>query len=430
MYNFNSEVVADGIRINTISITKFKTTTIALYIHNNLDEYATYNALIPKVLMSGSSNFKSRTEISEFLEDMYGAVLESDIIKKGEIQSALFYLQCISDRYTQGDRLLFGLIDLLADIILNPLTQNNGFIPEYVNIEKSNLKTHILSRINDKAQYAVDRCLETVSKGEPFERYKYGEVDVLDNINEYNLYNHYKKIISTSPIDIFIVGDIKSCEIKSYIKEKFKISGRSPLKLCGLNISNTINEIKVVNENMDINQGKLCLGYRTGISFTGGLYPILLIYISILGGGLHSKLFQNVREKEGLAYYAYCGIEKFKSLMIISCGIDAIKYDRAVEIIKKQVDDMNKGNISDYEMDSSIKKLKNDLISINDSASMIIDYFLGGILYGVEIKTIEMVMQIEKVDKKQVIKLAQDIKLDTIYFLKPYDKEDLNEKHI
>lgn len=415
--------INNGVRLHMLNTDRFKTTTLSVYIHNDIDENVSYNALIPRVLRSGSMKLSTPTKVSEYLEDMYGAVFEADAVKKGEIQSIQFYFQFISDRYIKGEGILSSIIDFACDIILNPLIEKGRFKEEFVRFERRNLQQQIASRINDKAQYAVERCMEIVCRGEPFAIYKYGSIEDVENIDEYKLYAHYMDILSTRPIDIFVVGDIENTDVASKLRYRFETVKRNPVRLKGLNINGHVEKPRVIKENMDVNQGKLCIGYRCGIPLTDNLYPALSVYTSILGGGLHSKLFRNVREKQSLAYYVYSGIEKFKALMVINSGIDVANYDKVVDLIGKQVDDMRKGNISDYEMESSIKSLKSDLLGINDNVPLMIDYSLGGMLYGIELTPNNTIAQIERVSKDDIVKVAQKIVLDTTYFIKPNGEE-------
>lgn len=423
MDSIQSVKTNNGINLHILDTDKFKTTTMCIYFHNNIGQDASFNALLPAVLKRGSSNYQNSTKISEFLEHMYGAVFESDILKKGEIQSILFYFQFISNRYGGGEDVISKVIDFAADIILNPLIEDGSFKPEYVKTEKENLKKRIASRINDKVSYAVERCMEIMCQGEPFAIYKYGDNETVDNINEKNLYEHYRKILVSSPVDIFIVGELGQIDLVSLLKEKFRINERNPVELKGFNIGKGGKEPKEIGESMDVNQGKLCLGYRTGITFAEDKYPALSVYASVLGGGMHSKLFQNVREKESLAYYAYCGLEKFKSLMVINSGIEISNYHKAVDIIKRQVDEMGNGNISDFEIDSSIKKIISDLKSVEDNVPLMIDYNLGGFLYHHPIDIEKTINEIQNVKKDEIIEVARQISLDTIYFLKSQEKE-------
>jgi predicted Zn-dependent peptidase len=142
-----------------------------------------------------------------------------------------------------------------------------------------------------------------------------------------------------------------------------------------------------------------------------------MVYNGILGGGPHSKLFQNVREKASLAYYAFSKLEKNKGLMLIGCGIEFANFDRTVKIIKEQLEDIKAGKISDYEFDSTVKSLVNSFKESSDSPSMIISLYLDGIINGVRESTDDMIKKIQDVTKEDVKKVAQKINLDTIFFL-------------
>lgn len=424
MDSIQSTDLGNGIKLHVISNNKFKTTTINFYIHNNLSNDAAMNAILPEVLKSGSNNFHTAAAISEYLEDMYGAVFATDIVKKGEIQSILFYLQFISEVYTHNDNLLIKAINLLRDIILNPIIIGDGFKSENVIIEKNNLKKLIESRVNDKVQYAVERCIETVCEGETFAVSRYGNINEIDGINGKNLYEHYKKIISKCPIDIFLVGDYKVQDVIQIVNEKFVIPERKTIKLNELYISGIVKKKKVVREYFDVSQGKLCLGYRAGISFSDYYYPALSLFTSILGGGIHSKLFKKVREKEALAYYIYSGLEKYKGLMVINSGIDPNKYNKVIGTIENQIIDIANGNITDQEIDASISSLESDFKIIEDNASLMIDYYLGGILYGKPMNPQDMVKLIKEVNEEQLIEVSKNIQLDTVFFLEPNSREE------
>lgn len=74
--------LSNDLRLHTLETNKFKTTTLSVYIHNNIGQDAAFNALLPMVLKSGSKRFETPTIINEHLEHMYGAVFEADIVKK------------------------------------------------------------------------------------------------------------------------------------------------------------------------------------------------------------------------------------------------------------------------------------------------------------------------------------------------------------
>ena len=111
----------------------------------------------------------------------------------------------------------------MLDIILNPLTANNKFKDEYVEAEKNNIRLLIESKIDNKDQYALNRCIEEMYKDKPYGLYKYGYSEDLEKINSENLYNYYLELINTSKIDILISGELEKEEILEIIKNNENI---------------------------------------------------------------------------------------------------------------------------------------------------------------------------------------------------------------
>ena len=102
-------------------------------------------------------------------------------------------------------------------------------------------------------------------------------------------------------------------------------------------------EEKVVRETMDVSQGKLVIGLDV-TKLGSEDKAVASVYNAILGGGANSKLFQNVREKASLAYSAGSLYIKNKNSIVIRSGIEQKNYEKALEIIEKQVSDLWKMN--------------------------------------------------------------------------------------
>jgi predicted Zn-dependent peptidase len=409
----------NGIKIFQIKSNKFKTNSINIFFHDDLSkERATKNALLPAVLRRGCEGYPTNRDISLRLEELYGAVFDCGVTKKGESQVIQFYLEFVSDKYAKsGDNLTQKTFDLLLKIITKPIVEKNVFKAEYVEQESKNLKELIEGRINDKVQYAVDKCLEEMCKGEPFGIYDYGSLEELQKINAKNLYEHYKYFLETLPVYVFIYGDLDDNKIK-YIIDGLSAIRRGSVKTVGkTGIESKVGDVKNITERMNVTQGKLCMGFRTNVSPDSKDYYKLMVYNSILGGGLHSKLFQNVREKAGLAYYVFSRLDKFKGLMVISSGIEIDNRDKAIEIIKKQLEDIKNGNITDYEYEASIKSMETGVKSLIDSQLQVVDFYLSQHIIGKDDGPNDIIEKVKQVTKKDVVDIAEKIKLDTLYFL-------------
>lgn len=415
---FTQKTLKNGINIYVHSTPKFKTTTFCMFIHQNLArETATKTALIPFVLKRGSKSFPTSRKMNLFLEELYGTSMGGDILKRGEIQIMQFFMETVNHNYIDDKSILIKGLTAFKDMILDPLVEDGGFKEDYVNQEKEILKRNIESLYNDKFNYAIERCFQEMCKDEAFSIYKYGNVEDLELIDNKILYNYYKECLSHCPIDFFVLGDVDEEEITDLIEEIFSFERKEITQVNPDFVSKFIEKPNYVEEKQDVNQGKLTMGFRTNTRYSDRDYYSLMVYNGILGGGTHSKLFQNVREKASLAYYAFSRLEKNKGLMLISCGIEFDDKDRAIDIINQQLEDIRKGNITDYEFDSTIKSLVNSYKEAADSPSMIISLYLDSIINGTQRTTEDIIENLYKVSKADVINVAEKICLDTVFFL-------------
>jgi predicted Zn-dependent peptidase len=239
----------------------------------------------------------------------------------------------------------------------------------------------------------------------------------LEAINEQNLYEHYKYFVESLPMLVYITGEIEEAQLKKVIDALGAIK-RGNIK--GIPPGDTTKSAQTVKnevEKMSVNQGKLSLGFRTNTGPSEADYYNLIVYNTILGGGIHSKLFQNVREKESLAYYAFSRLEKFKGLMVVSSGIEIGNKDKAQDIILKQIEDIKSGKISDYEFDSSMNTIETGIKSIMDGQLQIVDFYLSQEIAKNPDDFQGMIDNIKKVTRQDVVRVAEKIQLDTVYFL-------------
>lgn len=387
---------------------KFKTNEIALFLTLPLNkETSTKNALIPMILRRGSKNYDNQLKISKKLENMYGAGFNCGIDKTGEYCILKFYIETVANEYLPEDiDLMQDASDMLMDIVFNPLVIDNGFDKDFVEQEKENLKKIIEARSDDKASYAFNRCIEEMYKDESYSTYKFGRIEDLKNIDEKNLYEHYKKIISECRVDLFVNGiDAKKLKVDDTVgKNRIEVE----------KYETKFNNEKIVNEKMDVTQGKLVIGLK---SDNGDKYA-LSMYNAILGGGANSKLFQNVREKASLAYSAGSRFIRRKNAIVIITGIGLKNYDKAVKIIKNQIEDMKNGVISDKEFEDAKQLILASLKLIPESQEDMIAFDFDQNLFEENLSFEDYREKIKNVSKEQVIEVANTLKIDTIYYLK------------
>jgi len=419
---YNEIDIKNGIKLHTIKTEKFKTNLIAVMLATKLDrKNITKNALIPAVLRRGTKFMQTQEDINKKMEDMYGASFDCGLDKTGDNQILKFYMETVNNEFLPQDaeNMIKSSIEKIFEIIFNPYLENGVFKKEYVEQEKENIKQIIDGKIDSKARYALDRCIEEMYKNEPFGLYKFGYVEDLKDINEKNLYEYYLELIKTCKIDIYISGIVDE-NIHNIIKQNEnieKLQERKP-DFKEFELTKKENEeAKEIQESMEITQGKLIIGLDVNILDKDARYKIM-IYNSLLGGSANSKLFQNVREKASLAYTASSSYYRFKNNIFINCGIDIPNYQKALEIIKKQIEDMKNGDFTDEEIENAKNGIIASIKTIDDEQDTEITYYFGQELSGTKTSLEEYIENIQKINKADVLEVAKQISINTIYFLK------------
>lgn len=414
--------IKKGIKLHTINTDKFKTNLVAVFLTTPLSkENVTYNAIIPSILRRGSKTMPTQEEISKSLEEMYGASFDCGIDKIGDNQVLKFYLESINDNFIPqtDENMLKTTVEKLLEIVFNPLTIDDQFNDEYVKQEKANIKQLIEGKKDNKARYAMDRCIEEMYKGTNFGLYKYGYIEDLEEMNSTNLYEYYQKLKNECKVDIFISGKLND-NILEMLKQNENIQNlneREPNY-----IQNKLERKEKVDENSieestEVVQGKLVIGLDVDLEEEKLKYDTL-VYNSILGGTANSKLFQNVREKASLAYTASSSYLKNKSNIFINCGIEIGNYEKALEIIRRQIEDMKNGQFTEEDIKNSKKVIISTVKSIDDEQDTEITYFLGQELANNKVSLEDYMKIIESVTKEDIINVANKVSINTIYFLR------------
>ncbi|SDG99893.1 Predicted Zn-dependent peptidase [Alteribacillus persepolensis] len=412
-------VNTNGLDVHVMNTNKYKTTTFVLQIKANLSkETATHRALLASVLKSATEQFPSRKEIRLYLDDLYGASFSADVARKGENHIISLKFETANEKFLKDDSSLFTKsIQFLKEVLENPYFEgDNQFSEKIVREEKRTLKQKMASIYDDKIRYANKRLVEEMCKGEAYAVHPFGDQETLDTITSDDLKQEYERLLQEDDIRLYIVGDIdvKQAEEAAQI---FSVTSRNASSALeeGYSKKDKVNE---VTETDDIQQGKLHLGYRTEVMFNDERFPAMQVMNGLFGGFPHSKLFMNVREKESMAYYAASRYESLKGLMFVFAGIEAVKYEKAVDIIKKQLEDMKEGQFSEEAVEQTKGMVKNQLLETADSARGLVELSYQHVIAGSDRSLSDWLKAIDKVSKDDVIKAAQTVELDTSYFLR------------
>ncbi len=417
----NREKISEGINLTTIIDPKFKSNSIYIRLISKLDASTVSEyAIIPNLLITSNSTFRTRTELTKKLSGLYGAGLSTLNHKLADNQVVGISASCICDEYAlNGEKLTSELTDILLDCIFKPIIEDNGFAAKDFNLRKQELIDGIEAEINDKRTYAIIRSNATIYKNEPSSITSYGTKSGAESINPQKTYEAYKRLLSTSQIEISYVGGGNLDIAREKLTKAFLSISRNSVKNSFQNYSTIKNEIAEVSESLDVNQCKMVMAFK---SHNDNLYANRLMS-TMLGGTAFSKLFVNVREKFSLCYYCAAGYVEGKGVLIIDSGVEKNNIPKAKEEIINQVKSLAKGDFTDDEMKNAILSISGDYKSNYDTASDLSSWYFIQTIRETYYTPEQAIVELNKITREDIIKSAGALKLDTIYVMQGLDKE-------
>ncbi len=409
-----------GISLTSIKTDKFKTGLLSIDLLQNLSDHnASRNALLPHLLRRGNARLKDMETFAAELDELYGAYLEPTVRKKGEVHCVGLLTSFVEDRFVRSDRSqLDGAIGILCETLANPLLDCKKFRNDYMESERANLVDRINAQKNDKVVFASNRLIEQMCEGEAYGVNLLGDERSAAAIDD-GLYDYYLDLLSNARIEAFYCGSEDHARIADRLaKELEALKRTNDIYIPRTEVKTTCGKLREFDEGMDVTQGKLSLGFRTGITGADPDFPAMLLFSTIYGGCTTSKLFLNVREKMSLCYYASASYDRIKGVMTVNSGVEFDTVDSAKQEILAQLEICRKGDIQDWEIDGARAVLINSLKSIGDSQSALEEYYLGRAAAGLEpVQPESIISSIAAVTVDQVVAAANKINLDAIYFL-------------
>ncbi len=426
--------IAPGLRLHLNREVKLKTTIVEASLACALDEDPTRTALIPHVLVRGTERLPDARAISRFLEDLYDADLEPDVIRHGDRQAPLLRLEVAHRRYLPGgggradgrDPLREGLA-LLGDLFFRPRLDpaTDAFPEAVVRSEKAVLGREIRGLRDDRADYALERCGEEVARGEPASRYELGSVEDLPAIEPVDLAARWRDLVRRYPLDVLVVGDHDLAEVEAALRAGFPLErrARTAAELAPAAPSRPTaralgTPLHVVVERAQVEQAQLCLGYRTGIGYVAPEYAALLVFNAVFGGDGRSRLFQNVREKAGLAYEAASVLDRQKGIVTATLGIDPENVARVIGMVEAEATSLARGEIAPGELEDARKSVLLRLRDLEDDPIFRIGFERARTLEGRrDVTYVDLVARVASVTADEIAAVARRAALDTILAL-------------
>lgn len=410
-----------GVWLTAIQTRKFKSSYWSVLLLTPLRrETAALTALLPRVLRRGTARWPDQEQLAAALDQLYGGVVEPTVFKRGEIQAAGFAATFLDDSltldHTPISRMAAGL---LGDLLLRPATRNGRLRADYVASERDNLIAEIKAQRNDKMSYAALRLSQEMCREEAYGVSRLGSLESAQAIRVTQLDRHYRTLLKESRIELYYCGSLPTEQIQhAWVEALLGLPRQSNAQhLPETQVEVPPREIWEVTEVLDVTQAKLALGLRTHTRLDSFAYPALLVTNALFGGAPTSKLFQNVREKRSLCYYASSGLDKFKGLMMIHSGVAFSQVEAAKTEILAQLEAVKAGDFTRAELESARRCVVNQLTSILDSQGALAGFYTDQALSQAPVSPEELTLLVKEVSEEDVIQTARELELDTVYLL-------------
>lgn len=410
--------IANGVRLCSVPTDKFKTCNINIAMAMPLDSDASSRAILPFILHRRCAKYPDFTALNRQLDELYGASVSGGVIKRGEAQIISFTLTAIDDRFALGgDKVALECAELLADMIFDPITDGESFPEDIVEQEKRLLIESLENEMNDKRRYAMLRCEEIMFSDEAYSINRLGNVEDIKKLTGREVFNTWKKELREAEIQITMAGSMDAEPVAELFRNRFANISRDPVEIQTEFIT-AAPKPEYVCEAIPIKQGKLVMGFRTGMRNESDNAAAMRVAVDIFGGGTYSKLFSVVREKMSLCYYCSAALFSAKGVVMVQSGIEEVNEEKAKREIMNQLSLVASGDFSDEDISASIKSITDTVISNNDTPEALCGWYISQMLKS-EFKTPEQYAdEIRKVSRQQIISAAKTIMLDTVYMLK------------
>ena len=408
-----------GVTLRCCRDDRFKQGVLSLqFLRPMCREEAALNALLPAVLLRGTKTCPDMRSITLRLDDLYGASVGALVRRIGDIHCTGLSCGFIDDRFAlEGDAIFVPMMAFLEELLLEPVLENGCFPDAYVQTEKQNLIWAIEAQRNDKRSYANNQMLKIMCKDDSYGIPRLGEIADVEAITPETLYAHYQKILAESPIHVFYVGSADPEIVADALRPMLGKLAKAPIRLPEQAGFAPV-EFSEHEEILDVAQGKLCLGYATPIHLRHPEYAAIQVCNTILGAGMTSKLFMQVREKMSLCYDIGSGFHGSKGILTVAAGIEFEKKEIVQQEIEHQLQEICDGNISCEELTAAKEALLSNLRTTHDSPGAIEGYYASAALSGIGMTPAEFMEAIEKVSIQNVAEAAKTLQLQTVYFLR------------
>ena len=192
---------------------------------------------------------------------------------------------------------------------------------------------------------------------QPYSQLASGQVENIAHISSASLYDTYQSMITNDFCAIYVVGNVDERQVKNYIQQYFQIQPSHFDTFATVEPVATEHKPNVIIEYDEIDQAKLNMGFEFPVTYGSEAYFALVVFNMMFGGDPSSVLFNEVRERQSLAYSIHSQLDTKNGYLFVLSGVSADKYQVAQETIIKEFEKFKFGEFSDEKLELAKKLL-------------------------------------------------------------------------
>ena len=409
--------IVDGVELHLIKNEKFKMNHITFRFSGDFNQKTVARrVLVAQILATANAEYPTAQRFRERLASLYGATLSTKVSTKGLVHIIDIELSFMKNRYTMAkENLLEEVIEFLYQVLFSPLVTVEQYQSKLFELEQANLINY-LKADKDDSFYSSELGLKKLFFTNPASQTsKYGTAELAVVENSYTAFQEFQKMLREDRLDIFLLGEFDDYRmLQLFNRFPFEDRQKDLVFDYQQEFSNIVQEKLEVRE---VNQSVLQLGYSFPTRYGDKDYFTLLVFNGLFGGFAHSCLFTEIREKEGLAYTIGSHFDIFTGLLNVYAGIDKKNCNRAMQLINRQFSTIRTGRFSEALLKQTKKMLQVNLKLAGDSPKVLIERSYNGQYLKNHYSVDDMIDNIDKVNKADVMQLTKNIKLQALYFL-------------
>lgn len=413
------EEICDGVKLLTCKTDSFKTAHASINIAMPLDDGKTAaRALMIYLISKTNRQYPTIRDMSTKLDMLYGASIGAGVIKSGESQMLTLMLDCIDDKFAfENESIILDSIRLMLDMLFCPNTENGRFKDSDIKREKKQMIERIKRTDDNKISYALNRLVEEMCRDEVYSIKKFGTEEEIEALTCEDISSALIDVLLHAPIQINVVGNFDDNELLKLVTERFENVERGETVQLRTQFLTQAYDEKEIRETQDVNQCKLVIGMRAGMTYDRDNYAAIKVMTDIFGAGTYSKLFTNVREKESLCYYCSAKLDAGKGIIFIQSGVEKENIEKAISAIKREFNAMANGDFDEDIINSSKLNICDSLKGAFDTPADIDAWYASQLTASTVLSPEELSEQIKQVTKEEIMTAAMFASFDTVYIL-------------